>query len=113
MVLFYHTLLDLLQITFQSLGESNPFSLREGQVYYLYTKGPVVIVSQFFCYAEKKNNEKTKFFHILLFVGPYRSHNKRKGQTTKKKAKQGIEPCTTDHETVMLPLHYFACQLLF
>jgi hypothetical protein len=23
-------------------------------------------------------------------------------------AKQGIEPRTTDHETVMLPLHYFA-----
>ena len=72
MTVLFVTLLDLLQITFQSLGESNPFSLREGQVYYLYTKGPLV-----------------------------------------KKAKQGIEPCTTDHETVMLPLHYFACQLLF
>ena len=54
MGLFYHTLVDLLQITFQSLGESNPFSLREGQVYYLYTKGPFVIVSQFFFSATQK-----------------------------------------------------------
>jgi hypothetical protein len=46
MTVLFVTLLDLLQITFQSLGESNPFSLREGQVYYLYTKGPLVKKSE-------------------------------------------------------------------
>ena len=85
MVLFYHTLVDLLQITFQSLGESNPFSLREGQVYYLYTKGPVVIVSQFFCYAEKKNNEKQSFF-ISFCLWDLTGHTtKRKAKLPKKK----------------------------
>ena len=66
----------------QLLGDSNPFYLHEKQKYYLYTKEP-------FSYSFIKG---TLLEHLSLLYD----------------AKQGVEPRTTVHETVMLPLHYFA-----
>jgi hypothetical protein len=69
----------------QLLGDSNPFYLHEKQRYYLYTKEP-----------------NLTFYSILL------SYQGTQELFIYFNAKQGVEPRTTVHETVMLPLHYFA-----
>ena len=63
MTVLFVTLLDLLQITFQSLGESNPFFLREGQEYYLYTKGPLLIYKR-----SKESNLVQQIMRLLCYL---------------------------------------------